>query len=286
MERLAAGMYLRQLAGQARGPAEGGAARWWRGAWVRPLDHACVNSRAPDILTFLGRRLHPCFDGEVLTDCKKDRWPGARVKHRVKNNWLKMYDKFGCVLRIETVINNPREFKVRRRVQRQGREQLAWCPMNKGVANFYHYHEVARAANDRYLAALAVVDRPQASATILDRVHKPARLGPRRRRGLNLLRVQEQQLFRAVLRGEHHVNGFRNRDIQAVLFPARAKNAAEQRRRTAHVSRLLHLLRAHGLIAKIPHAHRYRVTTKGEAIMSAALYARHKVFPKELQGVA
>ena len=117
-------------------------------------------------------------------------------------------------------------------------------------------------------------------------MHKPARLGPHRRRGLNLLRVEEQQLFRAVLRGEHHVNGFRNRDIQAVLFPARVPSAAEQRRRTAHVSRLLHLLRAHGLIAKIPHAHRYRVTSKGEAIMSAAIYARHKVFPQELQGVA
>jgi DNA-binding IclR family transcriptional regulator len=61
---------------------------------------------------------------------------------------------------------------------------------------------------------------------------------------------------------------------------------AEQRRRTAHVSRLLHLLRAHGLIAKIPHAHRYRVTAKGEALMSAALQARDKLFPQELQGVA
>ena len=115
--------------------------------YPRLLDHACLNLSAQDILTFLGRRLHPRFDGEVLTDCKKDRWPGARVKHRVKNNWLKMYDKFGQVLRIETVINNPREFKVRRRVQRQGRSRMAWCPMNKGVANFYHYHEVARAAN-------------------------------------------------------------------------------------------------------------------------------------------
>jgi hypothetical protein len=254
--------------------------------YPRLLDHACLHFSAQDILTFLGRRLHPRFDGEVLTDCKKDRWPGARVKHRVKNNWLKMYDKFGQILRIETVINNPREFKVRRRVQRQGRSQLAWCPMNKGVANFYHYHEVARAANDRYLSALAVVDRPQASVKILDRLHKPARLGPRRRRGLNLLRVEEQKLFRAVLRGEHHVNGFRNRDIQAVLFAARVPGVAEQRRRTAQVSRLLHLLRAHGLIAKIPRAHRYRVTTKGEALMNAALYARYKVFPKELQDVA
>jgi len=254
--------------------------------YPRLLDHACLNLSAQDILTFLGRRLHPRFDGEVLTDCKKDRWPGARVKHRVKNNWLKMYDKFGQVLRIETVINNPREFKVRRRVRRKGRSRMDWCPMNKGVANFYHYHEVARAANDRYLSALAVVDRPQASLKVLDRVNKPARLGQRRRRGLNLLRMEEQKLFRAVLSGEHQINGFRNRDVQAVLFPLRVQDAAKQRRRTAHVSRLLHLLRAHGLIAKIPHSHRYRVTAKGELLMSAAIYARYKLFPKELQGVA
>src|SRR5581483_385283 len=95
------------------------------GLYPRLLDHAALNFSAQDILGFLGRRLHPRFDGEVLTECKKDRWPGARVKHRVKNNWLKMYDKFGCVLRVETVINNPREFKVRRRVVRQGRRQMA-----------------------------------------------------------------------------------------------------------------------------------------------------------------
>jgi hypothetical protein len=117
-------------------------------------------------------------------------------------------------------------------------------------------------------------------------VQRPARLGQCRRRGLNLLRLEEPKLFRAVLRGEHHINGFRNRDIQAVLFPTLGKDIAEQRRRTAHVSRLLHLLRAHGLIAKIPRAHRYRVTTKGEAVMSAAIFARHKVFPKELQAMA
>jgi hypothetical protein len=254
--------------------------------YPRLLDHACLNFSAQDILTFLGRRLHPRFDGEVLTDCKKDRWPGARVKHRVKNNWLKMYDKFGQILRIETVINNPREFKVRRRRQRQGRNQMVWCPMNKGVANFYHYHEVARAANDRYLNALAVVDRPQASAKVLERLSKPARLGSQRRRGLNLLREGELKLFQAVLRGEHHINGFRNRDVQALLFGSRAKDVRERRRRTAQVSRQLHLLRAHRLIAKVPHAHRYRVTARGEAVMNAVLYARCKVFPKELQGAA
>ena len=91
------------------------------GLYPRLLDHAAVNFSANDILGFLGRKFHPRFEGEVLTDCQKGRWPGARIKHRMKNNWLKMYDKFGRVLRIETVINNPREFRVRRLRTRQGR---------------------------------------------------------------------------------------------------------------------------------------------------------------------
>ena len=55
----------------------------------------------------------------------------------MKNNWLKMYDKFGLILRIETVINDPREFRVRRLRTRAGRPRMVWCPMNKGVINFY-----------------------------------------------------------------------------------------------------------------------------------------------------
>ena len=111
-------------------------------------------------IIFLGRRFHPRFDGEVLTHCQKGRWPGARIKHRMKNNWLKMYDKFGLVLRIETVINNPREFRVRRLRTREGRREMVWCPMNKGVINLYRYREVSLAANERYLEALSVVEDP------------------------------------------------------------------------------------------------------------------------------
>src|SRR3954447_18250164 len=171
------------------------------GLYPRLLDHACVNFSAQDILTFLGRRLHPRFDGEVLTDCKKDRWPGARIKHRVKNNWLKMYDKFGQVLRIETVINNPREFKVRRRRQRQGRWQVVWCPMNKGVANFYHYRRVAAAANDRYLEALAVVDDPAPDYRRVETLARPTVQAGRSYAGFNPARQEDVRLFQAVLDG-------------------------------------------------------------------------------------
>jgi hypothetical protein len=252
----------------------------------RLLEHATLNFSAQDILGFLGRRLHARFDGEVLTDLKKDRQPGARVKHRVKNNWLKMYDKFALILRIETVINQPREFKVRRRRQRQGRRQTVWCRMNKGVANFYHYHEVARASNERYLNALATVTLPTASVQQLDQVHRPARFRSRRRRALNVLSAAEQQLFLAVLRGEHRLTGFRNADVARHLFPSVDRTAQERRRRTAAVSRKLQLLRAHGLIAAVPHSYRYQITRKGENLMSAAIAVRAKAFPKELENVA
>jgi hypothetical protein len=248
----------------------------------RLIDHTLLHFSADDILHFLGRRLHPCFDGEVLTLCRKHRWPGTRIKHRVKNNWLKMYDKFGQILRIETVINQPREFRVRRQCTRKGISQMAWCPMNKGVANFYRYREVALASNQRYLDALAVVDVPPATERQLDRLSQPVSHHGRRRRGLNLMHTEEQKLFQAILRGEHRLNGFRNRDILNTLHTQPTRSADERRRRMHRVSRQLQLLRAHGLIGKVPHSHRYQITPKGEAVMSTAIRVRAKTFPQEL----
>ncbi|MGE3809699.1 MAG: hypothetical protein AB7K24_33960, partial [Gemmataceae bacterium] len=54
---------------------------------------------------------------------------------------------------------------------------------------------------------------------------------------------------------------------------------AEKLSRTARLSRFLHLLRAHGLIAKIPRSYRYRITAKGEQVINASLYMRHHALP-------
>jgi hypothetical protein len=75
------------------------------------------------------------------------RPPGAWIKHRMKDDWLKMYDKFGRILRVETVIKDPYEFRVRRKRERNGEHRLVWCPMNKSVANLHHVERVAPAAN-------------------------------------------------------------------------------------------------------------------------------------------
>ncbi len=158
--------------------------------------------------------------------------------------------------------------------------------MNKGVANFYHYHAVARQSNERYLDALATAAVPCATAQQLERLHKPARFGNRRRRGLNTMSEADQRLFLAALRGDHAINGLRNTDVANALFPKPAKTAKERRRRSTQVSRKLQLLRAHGLIAPIRNSYRYRVTRTGQNLMNSAVTVRCKAFPIELKAVA
>jgi hypothetical protein len=238
------------------------------GLYHRLLDYAAVNFGAQDILTFLGRKLHGNFQGEVLTDCKKDRAPGARIKHRMKNNWLKMYDKFGQVLRVETVINDPREFRVRRRRERKGTPQMVWCPMNKGVANFYQFEHIARAANSRYLEALAVVDDPAPSYQKVARLAERKVVRQRSYAGFNPASQQDVRLFQAVLHGDHLLRGFYNRDIRRLLG-CDDKRPSLPRRWAARVGRLLKRLHVRGLIAKIPNTRRWRITAIGQKLLGA-----------------
>jgi hypothetical protein len=118
------------------------------------IRHATLSLSSVDVLRFLGRKLHHSLAAEVLTDAKR-RPEGWRVKHRLARNSIKVYDK-ASVLRIETTINNPREFRTLRVVtDDHGRRQRRWCPMNKGVSNMWRYMQVGIGANRRYLEALA-----------------------------------------------------------------------------------------------------------------------------------
>lgn len=250
--------------------------------YPRLLEHATLCLGAEDVFKFLGRKLSANFLGEVQTH-RGRRVEGTRVKHALKGNRLKMYDKAGRVLRIETVINQPREFRVRRpRRTAAGQQELVWQPLCKGVAWLWRYAEISRSANGRYLEALVGVDDWHKTREQLDRATRPARLGKQRKRALQPLSAQDQALFRAVLRGEHRLRGFANRDVAAQLYARPTSDRAERRRRCGRVTRLIQLLRAHGLVAKIPRSRRYRVTPKGEALMSAAIYIRYKYLPKEL----
>lgn len=253
--------------------------------YPRLLEHATLHFSGDDLLTYFGRQRPAACVGEVLTDLKKGQH-GFRVKHRYQGNWIKLYDKFGQVLRLEVVINRPATFRVRRWATRQGQRVFGWFPLIKNVAMLGRYAQVAHQAAGRYLNGLAVVQDPQVSNDLLDNVCNRASFQGRRRRGLNPLSREEQRLFFAVLRGEHALRGFRSRDIAQYLQTRTAPDPKERRRQSARISRLLQLLRAHGLIRKLPKTRRYRVTDRGFAFMSAAIHLRYKAFPDDLADVA
>jgi hypothetical protein len=231
-----------------------------------------------DILTYLGRRLHHRFDGEVMTHVKTDRIPGARIKHRMKNNWLKMYDKFGQILRVETVINNPREFPVPRRCVHHGLEIMTYAPMGKGVSNLPHYQHVASAANRRYLDALAAVDVPRVAGKDLRPLTARKVVAGRSYAGFSPLEAEDVRLFKAVLDGDHCLRGFRNADIRERLHsPTTDPNA--QRRQATALGRKLKRLHVRRLLARIPRTRRWRVTQLGQSLLQRSIHLHDHGIP-------
>jgi hypothetical protein len=113
------------------------------------LERAIIYFKSDDIMTFMGRKMHPAFSGEVVSDIKK-RPQGFRLKHRMKKNSIKMYDKYS-VLRVETTINDHREFKVYKETSKDSLKK--WVPMGKSISNLYCYSQVSESANRRYFDA-------------------------------------------------------------------------------------------------------------------------------------
>jgi len=229
-------------------------------------EHSALQFSVRDIMTFLGRKLHGNFEGEVVTDQRdlltQDRLPGRRVKHRMKQNWLKMYDKAGLIVRVETVINAPEEFRVRRRVRRRGRQTTLWVPLRKSVGYLFRYREICLQSNSRYLNALAQVDDPTLGLRALDAItSRKQPLSARPVKPFNPLSRPDSQLFAALMSGEHILHGFANRDLRDKL--------------AASVLRL----HVHGLVAKIPRSRRLRVTAFGHRVMGTVLKLRQRDFP-------
>jgi hypothetical protein len=234
--------------------------------------HGIESLGSRDVMRFLGRRVErgitPRFAGEVVSDLRQ-RPEGVRIKHRVNLNSVKMYDKAGCVLRVETTLNDVHDLQSPRVVK----GKKVWTRMRKGVADIPERARVSEASNGRYLEALAAVATPLPLKSLTDELSRPVKWKRQQVRGLNLLGRDDAALLEAVGRGEFVINGLRNRDLRALLFGT-TNDPAEDKRRAGRITRMLRMLRAHGLIHKLPHTHRYQVSDKGRKVIAAIHAAR------------
>ena len=133
--------------------------------------HATEHFASPDVMRFLQRKAHGNFTGELVTSFKH-RPEGVRVKHWLNGNSIKMYDKAGSVLRVETTIARTTDFKVYRPKQGEPDGKLAWLPLRKGVADLHRRAELSQRANTAYLDALAAVNDDTPLSTVLDAVSR------------------------------------------------------------------------------------------------------------------
>jgi hypothetical protein len=235
------------------------------------------------VLRFLGRRIDRRFDGEVQSDLS-GRQEGVRLKHSVNGNSVKMYDKQGSVLRVETTIHNPRDLRVYRGTEADP-DKKQWRAMRKGVADLYRRSQVSQASNDRYLEALAETDLDKTLAQTLAPVCRPVMRKGRRHRAIRPLHEPDMSLLKAVSDGRWTINGFRNQDIRQALFGVAPTDPSERKRRSGQMTRRLALLHAHGLIRKVPRTRRWMLTSHGRTI-ATLLAATQTVAPQALLAAA
>lgn len=247
------------------------------------LHRAVTSFGSPEVLRFLGHRTRQdsrvpgWFHGEATTDLR-ERQEGVRIKHTVNGNSVKLYDKAytaqGSILRPEVTLNNPADLRVYRPKEGDPKGPKAWRPLRRGIADVYRRGQVSQQVINRYLEALAQVDDTTRLEELLPPLARPVTWKKKRVRALHPLDGPDTTLLEAVGRGEFFLNGFRNRDLQAIFFSRAANSVQEKRRRSAWVSRQIRLLRAHGLVRKVPHENRYQVTASGRLVITAVLAAR------------
>ena len=209
-----------------------------------------------DVMHFLGKTLSGSFKGELNTDLR-NLYQGTRVKHRVNGNSIKIYNKKGSILRVETTINNPSDFKVYRAKEGDPDGEKDWRTMRKGIADLHRRAEVSKACNQRYLDALSTLSTDQAVSSIVQPVCQRVCLKKRFIRGLRPWTPQDLQLLSIINRGEFSINGFANKDILHHLFPQTFSSHELKRRASSKITRMISMLRAHGIIQKITKRYRY-----------------------------
>ncbi|GFP21130.1 hypothetical protein HKBW3S06_00356 [Candidatus Hakubella thermalkaliphila] len=241
-----------------------------------PLIRGAIHSVKPDnIASFLGGKLHWNYQGEMGNNFNT-RILGTRIKHHMGAVSIKMYDKFGLLLRIETTVNNVSQFKHYREVNhRDGTKTQKIAQMKKNIYSLFPLAGLLKASNHRYLKFISTLSDPTQGIKKLNLVSQTIASEDRTYKGFNFFDEDDQKLFTVMARGEFNITGFRNRSLQQ-FFPDKSPST---------ISRILKRLRAHGLIKKVAHTYKYYLTTLGKAVIALGLRLKELFIIPTLAGL-
>lgn len=221
---------------------------------------AILATHAEQVANFLGKKITPQLAQEIDSRLST-RIEGRCIKHRMGAASVKVYDKFGRVLRIETTVNDISFFKHHRKVEhRNGHDTYELAALKKSIYSLTDLRGILVGCNQRYLAFLSSLDDPSSGERDLQRLSQNRKKGEERFKGINFFAANEQQLLRTLQRPEFNIHGLRRADLARhvrTLSPSA-------------LSRQLKRLRVMGLIKKVAHTYRYYLTRLGRAAIAAA----------------
>ena len=236
--------------------------------------HAMQTSDSSSVMRFLGRRSNCGLSpNEVISDYRR-RYEGVRVKHWKGRNSVKMYNKSGSILRIETTINNTRDFKVYRHPNDDENREVSWQKMRKGVSDLHRRCEVSDKCNERYADSMAMAQVQEKLKEVVSPACNKVKKKGKSYRGLNPWQKEDYQLLTFLAKGENALSGFRNKSLRDWLYP-KSKNTSkqEQKRYSGRTTKRIKLLRVHGLVKKVAKENRYTLTAKGQKFAVALMNA-------------
>jgi hypothetical protein len=239
---------------------------------VRTSVHAV---KAEQVAMFLGRKLADGFEDELGNDFHT-RIEGTRIKHHMGKAAIKMYDKHGLVLRIETTTSDVSFFKhYRKVVHRDGTETFKFAPFKKSIYSLPEFASALGDANRRYIEFLSSIDDPTNGIRDLEKISRPVKADERTYRGFNLFHGDDLDVFTCMVRGEFTISGFRNCHIRNIL----------QTKSASQMSAVIRRLRKHGLIKKVTGNYKYYLTALGRRVTAVALKLREMFIIPSLRGV-
>ena len=224
-----------------------------------------------DIYSFFGRnisKIHKFSKGEIVSDLR-NRYQGYRIKFKINNNQIKMYDK-GNNLRIEVTINNPKDFKVLKIKENDETGEVVetkeWVPMGKSISNLYRYVEISKNITKRYIEALPDINTDEVSLKEIEKISQRTEINDRVYSGINILNEENLKIFSEISKGEYLINGFTNKMVRKNIF-----ENSEDKKTINKTTRMLSKLKAHGLIKKVANKNKYYLTTSGRKIINSIL---------------
>lgn len=253
------------------------------------IRYGMLISDSPSVMRYFGKReleKRGLMPEEIISD-NRTRYEGIRNKHWVNRNSIKMYNKSGSILRIETTINNTRDFKVYRKPENNPDKPASWQKMRKGVSDLHRRCEISDRSNVRYADAVCSLKVGETlREAVEDSCNRIVKDG-KQYRGLNVWNVEDCKMLQYPAKGELAINGFRNRDLKNWIYPeaVNIEDINEQKRLSGKITRRIKLLRVHSLIRKVPRENRYVLTGKGQK-MASALKCASAVDIERLMGIA